>query len=139
MLTGRCLCGTCSYEIDGDPVVVAQCHCLDCQRITGTGHSTGAMFAESGVRLSGEFSTFSTASEAGNTVTRLFCGTCGSPLYGTNSGAPGFVTVSMGTLNASDHLMPQVAIFTRTRRAWDMNEPDLQYEAQPSWAPADPV
>ena len=49
MLTGRCLCGACAYEIEGEPVVVAHCHCLDCQRLSGAGHSTGAMFAESNI------------------------------------------------------------------------------------------
>lgn len=140
MLTGRCLCGACSYEIDGDPVVVAKCHCVDCQRLSGAGHSTGAMFAESAIRLDGKPATFSSSSEAGNTVTRMFCGICSSPLFGKNTGMPGFMTVTMGTLDASDHLVPQVAIFTRTRRAWDTNDQSVQsYEAQPSWTPADPV
>ena len=44
MLTGRCLCGECSYAIEGQPVVVAHCHCRDCQRLSGAGHTTGAMF-----------------------------------------------------------------------------------------------
>ena len=140
MLTGRCLCGECSYEIDGDAIVVAQCYCLDCQRTSGTGHSTGAMFAEDGVRISGNPATFSVTSESGNAVTRLFCGTCGSPLFGKNTGMPGFVTVTMGTLDTSDDLLPQVAIFTRTSMPWDTTSSSVQsYEAQPSWRPADPV
>jgi hypothetical protein len=140
MLTGRCLCGACRYEIAGDPIVVAHCHCRDCQRLSGAGHTTGAMFAEDGVTLSGEPATYSLASEAGHTVTRLFCGACGSPLFGKNSWMPGFMTVSVGTLDAPGVVSPQVVIFARTRPEWDVMDTALPtFEAQPDWKPADGV
>lgn len=138
MRTGGCLCGACTYEIDGDPVVVAQCHCTDCQRLTGTGHATGAMFAKDGIRLSGPSASYSMSAESGNEVTRIFCGTCGSPLFGRNSGMPGFMTVSLGTLDASGDLAPQVVLFARSRRPWDIVDESLPtYEAQPDWKPRD--
>lgn len=143
MLTGRCLCGACAYEIDGDPIVVAHCHCLDCQRLSGAGHSTGAMFPEAAVRLSGNPATYDLTSDGGNTVTRIFCSICGSPLFGRNTGMPGFMTVTLGTLDATAEagaLEPQVAIFDRNRRAWDLMDASLAtYPAQPGWTPADPV
>ena len=138
MFTGRCLCGNCSYTIEGEPVVVAHCHCLDCQRLSGAGHTTGAMFPEEGVTLTGAPATFSLTSDGGNTVTRLFCGTCGSPLFGKNAGMPGFMTVFLGTLDAPDTLTPQVAIFARTRRQWDVMDASLtSFKAQPDWKPDD--
>jgi hypothetical protein len=140
MLTGRCLCGGCSFEIEGDPLVVAHCHCVDCQKGTGAGHSTGAMFSEDGIRIFGTPSRFSLLSDAGNTVTRLFCGNCGSPLFGKNTGMPGVMTVSVGTLDAPDDVEPQVIIFARTRRAWDVMDTNLSsYDTQPSWKPGDEV
>ena len=138
MLTGRCLCGACTFTIEGDPIVVAHCHCLDCQRLSGAGHTTGAMFAEAGVAIAGKPASFSMKSDAGSTVTRLFCGACGSPLFGMNTNMPGFMTVSLGALDASDALPPQVAIFTRTRRPWDALDPSVaSFEAQPDWKPTD--
>lgn len=140
MRSGRCLCGGCTYEIDGDPIVVAHCHCLDCQRLTGAGHSTGAMFPQSDVTLIGPVASYELASASGNTVTRLFCATCGSPLFGKNTGMPEVMTVSLGTLDKPDDLTPQVAIFARTRRAWDTMDPTLAtYDAQPGWKPEDGV
>ncbi len=140
MLTGRCLCGACRYEIDGEPVVVARCHCLDCQRVSGAGHVTGAMFAETGIRLFGAPAEFELTSAAGNTVTRLFCSTCGSPLFGKNSGMPGMMTVTLGTLDDPGALKPQVAIFARSRRHWDVMDESLPtYDTQPAWKPSDGV
>jgi hypothetical protein len=137
MRTGRCLCGRCAYEIDGDPVIVAHCHCLDCQRLGGAGHTTGAMFPEAGLRLRGGAATYELTSEAGNTVTRTFCPSCGSPLFGKNTGMPGFMTVAVGTLDQPDDLVPQVAVFARTRRPWDVMDAGLtSFDAQPKWSPA---
>ncbi len=140
MLTGRCLCGACRYELEGEPVVVAHCYCLDCQRISGAGHTTGAMFAEAQVRLFGAPATFDLTSDSGATVTRLFCGACGSPLFGKNSGMPGFMTVTAGTLDDPDQLTPQVAIFTRSCRRWDgVDHAVASFEAQPGWKPEDGI
>jgi hypothetical protein len=140
MLSGQCLCGACRYTIEGDPVVVAHCHCRDCQRLSGAGHTTGAMFAEAGVSVEGDLATFDLLSEGGNTVTRLFCRTCGSPLFGRNTGMPGFLTVSLGTLDEPDSLTPQVAVFARTRRHWDVMDASLAtFDSQPGWKPADGV
>ena len=136
MRTGRCLCVACYYEIDGAPMIVAQCHCLDCQRLSGAGHTTGAMFPETAIRIAGAPRTYELASEAGNTVTRIFCGDCGSPLFGKNTGMADFMTVMVGTLDSSDDLIPQVAIFRRSRRRWDAVDPGLEaFDTQPGWKP----
>ena len=136
MLAGRCSCGACTYEIEGDAVVVAHCFCRDCQRLSGAGHTTGAMFAEDGVSITGNPASFKLISEAGNTVTRLFCDKCGSPLFGMNSGMPGFMTVSLGTLDMPNSLTPEVAIFARTRPRWDVIDASVAtFEAQPGWRP----
>ena len=140
MRTGRCLCGACGYEVQGDPVVVAHCHCQDCQRLSGAGHTTGAMFPEAQVRLWGPVATYALASDAGNQVTRGFCATCGSPLFGKNSGMQGFMTMTAGTFDRPDDLTPQVAIFARSRRTWDHVDPAVaSFEAQPAWTPAEPA
>ena len=136
MRTGRCLCGLCSYEIDGEPLVVAICHCLDCQRFSGAGHMTGAMFAEDGIHLKGEPATYSMTSEAGNTVTRLFCADAAALCSARNTGMPGFITVMMGTLDSSEGLKPQVAIFVRSCRHSDATDLAVQtFDAQPNWTP----
>ena len=140
MLTGRCLCGACRYELSGDPIIVAHCHCRDCQRLSGAGHSTGAMYAEADITLFGDPAAFALTSDSGATVTRLFCGACGSPLFGKNSAMPGLMTATLGTLDDPDQLTPQVAIFTRSRRRWDGIDADVaSFEAQPDWKPEDEV
>jgi hypothetical protein len=140
MRQGRCLCGTVTYDVDGDPVVVAHCHCTDCQRLSGAGHATGAMFPADGIRVRGAVSEFCLESENGGVVTRTFCARCGSPLFGRNTRMPGFMTVTVGTLCDPNSVSPQVTIFARTRRDWDCIDSAIPaFDAQPDWKPADGI
>lgn len=140
MRQGRCLCGAVRYEVEGDPVVVAHCHCVDCQRLSGAGHTTGAMFAADKIKIRGDVSEFSLDSETGGVVTRTFCPRCGSALFGRNSRMTGFVTVSVGTLEDPNTVTPQVVVFARSRRQWDSVGGDLPtFDAQPNWKPEDPL
>lgn len=98
------------------------------------------MFPETTVTILGEPASYAVTSEAGNTVTRLFCRACGSPLFGKNTGMPGYVTVCVGTLDEPETVTPQVAMYARTRRSWDQVDPDLPtYDGQPDWKPADGI
>ena len=133
---GRCLCGFVTYEVHGASVVVAHCHCEDCQRLTGAGHSTGAMYAVENFEIEGRVGRYDLKSENGNTVTRVFCSICGSPIRGQNTGMPGFVTVSQGTLDNSSDFKPEVVVFARNRNHWGlMDESLMTFEVQPHWKP----
>lgn len=133
---GRCLCGSVRYRVAGDPVIVAHCHCDDCQRLTGSGHSTGAMFSADALELEGKVARYELIAESGNRVTRVFCPSCGSPILGKNSGMEGFVTLSLGTMDDSDDLAANVAVFARNRRSWDpIGESVQSFDAQPRWKP----
>ena len=41
---GSCLCGQIAYEVTGDPHFCGLCHCVNCQKWTGTGTSWVALF-----------------------------------------------------------------------------------------------
>ena len=90
--TGKCLCGEVTYTADAPPVVVAQCHCEECRRLSGTGHTVGAMFVSRVVTVNGKLSEFSYSSDNGSEVTRVFCANCGSPIYGKNTRTPDHLT-----------------------------------------------
>ncbi len=133
---GRCLCGKVTFTAIGIPIIVAHCHCKDCQRLSGAGHSTGAMFPTERFKLNGECSQYELTSENGNTVTRVFCPGCGSPIHGQNSGMEGHVTISLGLFDDSSEFVPEVTVFNRNRKPWDiMDESIMAFDAQPGWKP----
>lgn len=133
---GGCLCGAVRYQISGTPVVVARCHCEECQKVSGAGHTVGAMFAEEALHLTGGLGEFQYRSSAGNEVAKSFCPRCGSPMFGRNTGMKGYVTVPLGTMDDSSSLRSDVAIFTRNRKPWDRLDSDIPcFEDQPAWTP----
>jgi hypothetical protein len=38
-LTGRCLCGSVTYRLTGEPMATVVCHCNHCQRQSGAAFS----------------------------------------------------------------------------------------------------
>ncbi|MBI1211352.1 MAG: Gfa-like protein [Alphaproteobacteria bacterium] len=136
MLEGRCLCGAITYQVSGSPIIVAHCYCRDCQRVSGAGHTTGAMFREEDIEVRGAMSEFTSRAESGSTVSHLFCARCSSRLFGKNTGMPGVMTLAVGTLNDPSAVTPEVAIFTRTRPRWEPADAQVEsFDSQPAWKP----
>lgn len=134
--TGRCLCGKVTYVATGPPVVVAQCHCEECRRLSGTGHTMGAMFTSDAVAMNGKLSEFSYSSDKKSQVTRAFCAHCGSPIYGKNSRLPDHLTLTLGTMDDASGLEIEVVLFERDRPHWDQLGQDVvSYATQPDWKP----
>jgi hypothetical protein len=53
--TGTCACGQLRVTCKGDPVMVSQCHCLDCQKRTGSTYGIGSFFYVRTLRRMGFF------------------------------------------------------------------------------------
>jgi hypothetical protein len=134
--SGRCLCGAVTYKADGQPIVVAQCHCDECRRLSGTGHTVGAMFPSKAVTMSGALSKFNYSSGKDSEVSKAFCARCGSPIYGTNSRTPEHLTLPLGSMDDASGLSVQVVIFERDKQHWDQLGQDIvSFATQPDWKP----
>jgi hypothetical protein len=123
--TGRCLCGAVSYTINAEPLRMAQCHCDHCQRTAGTGHNSIAFFKADDVDMKGETRSYSCTTDSGNTSTRHFCPTCGSRVFGENSGRPGVIGITIGCVDQKDWFNPQAVVYTRSRPGWDATSQDI--------------
>ena len=71
MRTGRCLCGAVSYELSGDPIATAVCHCDHCQRQSGGAFSVNLIVHQSQLALQGEMSTYEERGEHNDDVTSV--------------------------------------------------------------------
>lgn len=134
--TGKCLCGAVTYTANQQPIVVAQCHCEECRRLSGTGHTVGAMFASDAVVVSGKLSEFRYSSDKNSVVTKAFCANCGSPIYGENTRIPDHLTLSLGTMDDASGLNVEVVIFERDKPHWDrLGDKVVAFATQPDWKP----
>jgi hypothetical protein len=135
--SGKCLCGTITYQASGSPIVVGQCHCEQCRRLSGTGHAIGAMFPVSAVTFNGALSEYKYKSAKGSEVTKAFCGAGGSPIYGTNSQNSDYLTLTLGSMDDAEDLQVEVVIFERDKQHWDhLPAEAVCFETQPDWKPS---
>ena len=75
---GHCYCGQLRYEFDGDAMMKAQCHCRECQYISGGAVLNFMVVPSAGFKWTqGSPKTF-TRSDLDHAVTRGFCENCGT-------------------------------------------------------------
>jgi hypothetical protein len=125
LYAGGCACGAVRYEIAAEPIRGFQCQCRDCQRDTGSGHSSVLVFPRAAMRVSGEVSEISRTADSGVGKVKGFCGSCGSPLYNKPSSKPGMIGVYVGTLDDPSSFRPQMVMFASRGHAWDHLDPAL--------------
>ena len=118
--TGRCLCGAVTYDITGDLIATAVCHCDHCQRQSGGAFSLNLVVHESQLAVSGDLATFEETGEHddGVYVLRKFCPSCGSPIVSELTGTEGVVAVKAGTLDDKSDVRPTVEVWCVDRQPW---------------------
>jgi hypothetical protein len=131
-ITGRCYCGAIAYEATGAPQLSLQCHCRECQYISGGNPNVAMVLPLEGFRFTrGEPATF-TRRDLESPVTRFFCSHCGTSLGTQSPKRPGSMIVKVGTLDDPSTFKPTVAIFTIDKQAFHHIPDDLPaYERRP--------
>jgi hypothetical protein len=127
ILAGGCLCEALRYEITPPLSFVVQCCCTDCQKATGTGHTTIIGVNRSQLALKGEPATYTVCGDSGGIVTRHFCGTCGGRIYTAADVAGERIMVQAGSLDDPGQVTPQRVIYARSRVPWDKTDPRLPH------------
>ena len=118
-LTGRCYCGAVRYRVEGEPIFRGQCHCRECQYISG-GHPNVVMgMPEPGFAYTKGSPKPFRRKDLENPVTREFCPECGTHLLTRTSNLPGAVLLKIGTLDdPSVFGGPQMVIFTVDKQSF---------------------
>jgi len=117
-VTGGCYCGVVRYEVDGPQEAAFQCHCRECQYLTGGNANIVVVFAESDFRYTKGLASSFARSDLENPVTRHFCGACGTGIGSRSPSRPNSMIVKVGTLDDPGEYQAQAAIFTCDRQAY---------------------
>ncbi len=117
-VTGGCYCGEVRYEVNGPQEAAFQCHCRECQYLTGGNANIVVVFAESDFRYTKGLASSFARSDLENPVTRHFCGACGTGIGSRSPSRPNSMIVKVGTLDNPREYQAQAAIFTCDRQAY---------------------
>ncbi len=118
-----CACGQLRLACTGEPVRISVCHCLDCQRRTGSAFGVPARFPREQVVIQGEASVFTRTGDSGNTVALHFCPTCGSTMYWALGAAPELIAVAVGAFADPQFPEPWVSVYEVRRHPWALVSP----------------
>lgn len=124
---GGCACGAIRYETQGMPVFENHCQCRDCQRRSGTGHSSYLTFLNRNeMMITGAARTWLVKGDSGAEKSHAFCPNCGTPVYLTFAGAPDAIAVHAASLDDPALFRPQVLTYAIRALDWDSMDPALQ-------------
>jgi hypothetical protein len=119
-----CSCGQLHLTAEGDPIRISMCHCLACQRRTGSAFSIQARFTSDLVHVAGRFSDYVRVSDRGDKeLTFHFCPDCGATVFFTGSDAPDVVAVPVGAFADPSFPPPTSSVYESRRHPW-LSVPD---------------
>ena len=115
-----------TYQIDGDLMATAVCHCDHCQRQGGAAFSVNLIAHQSQLTINGELQTYEETGELGDAVyvRRRFCGSCGSPIVSEIVQSEGVVAIKAGTLDDKSEVHPTVEVWCVDKQPW-VSLPDM--------------
>ena len=100
----HCCCGSLRAEATGEPAFVAACHCMECQRRTGSPFGVSTYFPKGQVRTEGPSKVYVCGSDAGRKIEIHFCPGCGSAVFWYAECFPDLIGIAFGTF--ADPSMP---------------------------------
>ncbi len=122
---GSCLCGAVSFNCNAAPKFQANCHCDDCRKSGGAVFASYVFVDEAAITITGETGSYSSPADSGNTMTRHFCKTCGSPVFHINSRAPSRVGIRVGLIESADWFRPQANVYASRKLPSTPIDPDV--------------
>jgi hypothetical protein len=113
-----CSCRSLRVFAEGEPVRVSMCHCLACQRRTGSAFGFQARYPRDRVRIEGASRTWVRTADSGNRITFHFCPECGSTVFYFLQDMPGVVAVAAGAFADPSFPSPQFSVYESRRHSW---------------------
>ena len=118
--TGRCLCGKVTVELVGEPLAVSLCHCVNCQKTSGSAFSVIAIVLKDNIRFAGDVGVFNDVGDSGHGFERCFCTGCGSPVESRSEhlASRGITIVKASLFDDTSWLQPNEQIFCQSSQRW---------------------
>lgn len=113
-----CQCGQLRAECEGEPVRISVCHCLDCQKRSGSSFAAQARWPDERVQITGRFKEWQRAGDDGAGATFKFCPDCGSTVAYVNAGMAGLTAVAIGAFADSGFPAPHYSVYESRKHAW---------------------
>lgn len=122
-----CSCGQLTARAFGDPIRVSICHCLACQRRTGSVFGEQARFPRENVTISGASTEYVRVGDEGSRIRFHFCATCGSTVFYEPEGLEAFVAIPVGAFAEPEFPAPRFSVYESRMHNWVVPPPEAEH------------
>jgi hypothetical protein len=122
-----CACGQLRVACEGEPVRISMCHCLECQRRTGSIFGVQARWPTDSVAIEGRASQFVRTGDSGGVITMHFCPSCGSTVHWSIDSQPDLVAVAVGAFADPSFQGPKFSVYEARRHPWASTPADVEH------------
>ncbi|MDE1462562.1 GFA family protein [Spartinivicinus poritis] len=123
---GGCHCGQLRYTCQNEPLSQFFCHCLDCQKSTGSPVAAGFLVTKAATVVEGERRNYTVLADSGKKMTRLFCPECGTHVLEESEGLMGLWIIKAGSLDDASIFQPVRHYWTDSQQKWLKINDDLE-------------
>jgi hypothetical protein len=123
---GGCQCGSVRYRYEGEVLNIFACHCMECQKQSGSAFGMGLWVEASGLeRLSGTLLKWTRHLPTGEDMVCEFCDQCGTRVFHVSESyrAKGIVSIKPGTIDDTSWIQPRAQIWLERTQPWLAIEP----------------
>ncbi|MDM4767171.1 GFA family protein [Pelomonas sp. SE-A7] len=122
-----CTCGQLRAQVHGDPVRISICHCLACQRRSGSVFAAQARYPRAQVSLTGISTSYVRVGDEGGRARFHFCPTCGDTVYYEIEAMPEFLAVPIGAFADPGFPTPSVSVYESRMHRWVVPPPAAEH------------
>ena len=115
--SASCRCGQLRAVATGTPVRISVCHCLNCQKRSGSAFAAQVRFPAEQVTHAGQSSTFTATGDNGAAHFH-FCPDCGSTVYYENDSQPDTIAIALGAFDDPYFVTPTVSVWEERQHEW---------------------
>lgn len=131
-IEGSCQCGQINYQLLEPPLMVAACHCKQCQKLSTSAFSITAVVKTESVVFGGELKEWRRVADSGNKNYAKFCPNCGNRMYHFDPDKPETIKLKPSNLADTSWLEPSVHVWVSQKQAWyQVPEGVRQFDKQP--------
>jgi hypothetical protein len=116
--TASCRCGQLKATATGDPVRVSACHCLACQKRTGSAFSAQARWPADRVEIEGTSKQWTRTADSGETTTYSFCPDCGSTVHYSGGNFRDVIAIPLGAFDDPYFAAPAFSVWEKRKHDW---------------------
>lgn len=113
-----CSCEQLRLTAEGEPVRISICHCLACQRRTGSAFGFQARFPAEKVQIEGAYHEYMRIADHGEARTFSFCPECGATVFYTIESQPGLIAVPVGAFADPTFPEPRISVPESRMHPW---------------------